>query len=154
MREEKNGRGGDGLDGSMSGSAGAGGGAERPASSLTVGELIGEIRDQIALLVRKQIELAKTELRTDFRTEVKMAGGLGLAAIGALVFINLLLVTVVLALAKVMPAWGAGLVIAGVVLLASAAAALFGWSRRIRSPLHRTRESIKEDIAWTKRRLA
>ena len=153
MREGMRGD-GDGSHGHGDDGAGATAAADRPASTLTVGELIGEIRDQVALLVRKQIELAKTELRSDLRAEVMMAGGLGLAAIGAVITVNLLLVTVVFALARVMPGWCAGLVVSGVVLLASGAAALFGWSRRIRSPLHRTRESIKEDIQWTKRRLA
>jgi uncharacterized membrane protein YqjE len=129
-------------------------GVDRPASSLTVAQLVGEIKDQLTLLVRKQIDLARTELKEDIKAEAVTVGGLGLAAVGAIIAVTLLLVTVILALATVMPAWGAGLIVSGVVLLASALAALIGWSKRVRKPLEKTRQSLKEDIQWTKERLA
>jgi hypothetical protein len=128
--------------------------ADRPASSLTVGQLIGEIREQISLLVRKQIELARTEVKTDLRAEAVMAGGLGLAAIGLIITVTLLLVTVILALGRTMPAWRASLYVSGAVLLSSALAGVIAWTRRIRTPLEKTRRTLKEQIAWTKERLA
>jgi hypothetical protein len=128
--------------------------ADRPASSLTVGQLIGEIREQISLLVRKQIELARTEAKTDLRAEAYTAGGLGLAAIGAIITLALLFVTIILALSRSMPGWRAGLYVTGGVLLASVAAGVISWTRRIRSPLAKTRRALKDEIAWTKERFA
>ena len=46
---------------------------------------------------KKQVELAKTELKADARTEAKVAGGLGVAAVGAIITVTLLLVTAALA---------------------------------------------------------
>ena len=126
----------------------------RPASSLSLPELMGEIRDQVTLLVRKQLDLAKTELRADIKSEAVMAGGLGAAALFGIVTLTMLFVTAAFALALVMPAWAAGLVVSGFLLVLTGASALFGWSRRVRTPLKRTRETLKEDVQWTKQRLA
>lgn len=125
-----------------------------PPSALSVGELIGEIKNETALLVRKQFDLARTELREDLRAEATTIGGLGVAGIGAIIAVTLLLVTAILALGRVMSPWGAGLLVSGVVLLASAVTGLVSWGKRVRKPMLKTRESLKEDLRWTKRRLA
>jgi uncharacterized membrane protein YqjE len=124
-----------------------------PPSTLSVGELVGEIKDEVVLLAKKQIELGRVELREDMRAEAATVGRLGIAAVGAIITVALLLVTVILALARVMPPWGAGLLVSGVVLLASAVAALIGWRKRVREPLGKTRASLKEDLEWMKERL-
>ena len=83
-----------------------------------------------------------------------MAGGLGVGAIGALLALNMIFVTVALALARVMPGWAAGLIVFAFLLGIAAIAGLVGWSKRVRTPMARTRQSLKEDIKWTKERLA
>ena len=60
---------------------------------LSTVQLVKEIARKAGLLVKKQIALAKTELKSDARTEAKVAGGLGLAAVGAIITVTLLLVT-------------------------------------------------------------
>lgn len=122
--------------------------------SLSLTELMGEIRDQVTLLVRKQLELAKAELRSDIKGEAVMAGGLGAAVVLAIVTLSTLFVTVIFALSLVMPGWAAGLLVSGFLMLLTGGVALFGWSRRVRAPLKRTRETLKEDLRWTKQRLA
>jgi hypothetical protein len=57
-------------------------------------------------------------------------------------------------LAAWLPGWAAALIIAGAALAVAAAAAVSGWSRRVRAPLARTRESVKEDLEWVKQRIA
>jgi hypothetical protein len=121
---------------------------------LSTVQLLKEIASQGGLLVKKQIALAKTELKSDARTEAKVAGGLGLAAVGAIITVTLLLVTVAFALALVMPAWAAGLIVSGVMALAVAILAGVSWSRRIRRPLERSRAELKEDVRCTKERFA
>lgn len=126
----------------------------KSAADLSTGELIGEITGQVGLLARMQIDLAKTELQADLRAEVAMASRLGIAALSGFVTVNLLLVTAVLALAQRMPAWSAGLAVSSTTLTIAAVAGLMGWSKRVRTPLERTRRTLKEDAQWTKERLA
>jgi uncharacterized membrane protein YqjE len=126
----------------------------RAGSDLSVSQLMSEIRDQVTLLVRKQLVLAKTELRADIKDEAVMAGGLGVAALLGILTLATLFVTAIFALGLVMPGWAAGLIVTGFLLLSTGGAAAFGWSRRVRAPLRNTRETLKEDLRWTKHRLA
>jgi len=121
---------------------------------LSTVQLLKEIASQGSLLVKKQIALAKTELKSDARTEAKVAGGLGLAAVGAIITLTLLLVTGAFALALVLPAWAAGLIVTGVVAVAVAVLAGVSWNRRIRTPLQRSRDELKQDVRFTKERFA
>lgn len=116
--------------------------------------LVREIAAQASLLVRKQVALARTELKADARTEAKAAGGLGLAAIGAIIAVTLLLVTAALALALVMPAWGAGLIVSGFVLVVVAIVAGVSWNRRVRQPLQHSRNGLRRDVRFAKERFA
>jgi len=113
---------------------------------LTTGELIKQITDEVSQLAVKQIDLAKTELRANLRDEARMLGGLSLAGVGALVTLNLLLVTVVLALAKLMPGWAAGLLVSALAGGSTAVLARLSWSRRVREPLARTRRTIRQEV--------
>jgi hypothetical protein len=124
---------------------------ERPVlATLSTGELIRRITSQVAALASKQIELAKTEIQADLRDEIATVGKLGIAAVAALATVNLLLVTAVLALGQKIPPWSAGLIVSGITLGVSLCGALLGWRKRVRTPLARTRRSLKKDAVWTK----
>jgi putative superfamily III holin-X len=127
---------------------------ERAAASLTTTELVREITSHVGLLVKRQVELAKTELKADLHTEVGTVRNLGIAALAALLTLNLLLVTAALALSLVMPGWAAGLVVSGFTLLIAVVVGLIGWQKRIRRPLARSRQALEDEIKWTKERLA
>jgi uncharacterized membrane protein YqjE len=127
---------------------------EQTTEGMSTPALIKEIGHQVTLLAKTELELAKTELRANLKAEVAAATGLGIAGVAALVATNLLLVTGVLALAQLMPAWAAGLIVSGAVLVVAAGAAAMGWSRRVRRPLEETRRELKEDVQWTKERVA
>jgi hypothetical protein len=118
------------------------------------GALVKEIVSQVELLARKEVELAKIELRADVRQEARVAGGLGAAAVTGLITVVLLLVTVVLALSMVLPGWAAGLIVSGVTLAVTAVLGLVSWSRRLRNPMARTRQTLKDDLTWARGRLA
>jgi hypothetical protein len=113
---------------------------------LPTGELIKQITDEVSQLAVKQIDLAKTELRANLRDEARVLGGLSLAGVGALVTLNLLLVTVVLALAKLMPGWAAGLLVSAIVGGSSTVLARQAWSRRVREPFARTRRTFRQEV--------
>jgi hypothetical protein len=119
-------------------------------AAMSTPELIREITHQIGELVRKQIALAKTELRGDLKAELATVIGAAVAAAAALMTLTLLLVTVALALARVMPGWAAGLIVSGFALLITAVAALVAWRKHVRQPLARTRQTLKEDVQWGK----
>jgi len=127
-----------------------------PASpeSLSTLDLMKAITHDVERLVKTQIALAKAEVRADLSNEGKMVAGLGVAAVAGLLAVNLLFVTLILALATVLPPWVAGLVVSGAVALAAAIAGVVGWGKRVRHPLARTRHEIQEDVKWTKERMA
>jgi hypothetical protein len=124
------------------------------AQQLGTGALLKEIGSHLELLAKKQFELATTELRADLQSEVRAAGGIGIAALTGLAAINLLLVTGVLGLSQVMPGWQAGLLVSGATLLVAAVLGLVSWRRRLRDPMSRTRRTLKDDAKWSRERLA
>lgn len=126
-----------------------------PVQDLSTIALVKEISGEVGHLVTSQLELAKTELRADLRAEATTVRGLGIAALAALTTVSLLLVTAALALAQaqVMRPWAAGLLVSGVTLAVGGVVALMAWSKRVRSPLKRTRRTIRKDVQWTKERL-
>ncbi len=117
-------------------------------------DLIKEITGQVGLLAKTQIDLAKTELKADLKSEVAMVSGLGIAALAGITTLNMLVVTAILALAQKMPTWQAGFIASGVFLVIAILAASIGWNKRVRRPLEKTRRTLKEDAQWTKERLA
>ncbi|HEX9289953.1 MAG TPA: phage holin family protein [Anaeromyxobacteraceae bacterium] len=123
---------------------------------LSLRELVLELARKGSLLARKEVALAKSEAREDIRSEIRMASGLGVAGVCALVTVQLLLVALVLALAegKVMRGWLAALLVAAVVLAIGTVAGLLGWGKRVRAPLDATRRSVQENVRWVKERTA
>jgi uncharacterized membrane protein YqjE len=120
--------------------------------SKSIGELIGEVSDDLTRLFRQEVELAKTELRAEAGKAGKAAGMLGAAAIGGLMAVMMLSFALVFALGAVIPLGWAALIVA--VLWAAAAAVLYASGRqRMRQvdPMpRRTVETLKEDAQWLK----
>ena len=117
-------------------------------------ELVGHVIESATLLAKKEIELAKTELRADLKREIAMVKGLGVAGVCALCTLNMLLVAAAMALGNVMVEWGAALLVAALVLAVGSIAGMVGWGKRVKEPLEATRRSLKEDALWAKERLA
>lgn len=78
------------------------------------------------------------------------AAGLALFALGALAFAG------IAGLAAVMPAWAAGLVIAGVLLLLAGLCAWYAGQRmeEVEGPTSAARRRLEEHVAWWDRRVA
>ncbi|MEU9028179.1 phage holin family protein [Streptomyces sp. NPDC048383] len=118
----------------------------------SLGDLIGEIGQDVSQLVRTEIELAKAELKQESAKAGKavgMLGGAGYAGHAVLLFASL---TVVFALANVMdPAWAALIVTA---LWAVVGGVLYSTGRkRLRSvnlKPEQTVETLKEDARWAR----
>jgi hypothetical protein len=126
----------------------------RSARELSHGALIREIAEKASVLAHKELELAKLEIRADLKAELATVKMLGVAAIAALVGLNLLLVAPILALALVIPGWLAALLLGGAILVLAAVVGYVGWRRHVRNALPLTRQTLKEDMRWVKERLA
>ena len=124
------------------------------ARELSNRELFSEITGKASLLARKEIELAKAEIRADLQSQLGTLKAFGVAAITALLGLNLLLVAGALALGLKIAAWLAALIIGGVLLVIAAIAGYVGWKRMVTNPLALTRQTLKEDVRWMKERLA
>ncbi len=117
-------------------------------------ELMKEITAKATQLVRKELELARTEFKQDVRAQLATAKLLGVAAVLGVVALTLFGVAGVFALALVMPAWAAALVVGGATAAIAAVLGAVGWQHRVVTPLERTRKSVEEDVEWAKERMA
>ena len=126
----------------------------RSVEGMSNRELIRHVIENATQLAKREIELAKSELRADVKKEVAMVKGLGVAGLCAIWAVSLMLVAIALALGKVIPEWAAALIVAGAVLAVGTVAGLVGWGKRVKKPLEATRRSLKEDALWAKERLA
>jgi Putative Actinobacterial Holin-X, holin superfamily III len=129
-------------------------GNHESARHLSNRALIGEITAKASLLVRKEIDLAKAELRADLQAQLATAKAFAVAAVAALLGLSVLLVAGVLALAIIIPGWAAALIVGGLVLAIAAVLGYVGWRRLVTSPMAVTRQTLKEDLRWVKERLA
>jgi hypothetical protein len=116
--------------------------------------LMAEIASKVTLLVNKEVELARTELKRDLRAELAAATRIGVGAVAGLATLNLLLLAAVFALAPYLGEMMAALALAALTLLVAVAAGALGWAKVVTSPLVRTRRTLRKDLQWTKEKMA
>ncbi|MFH9468945.1 phage holin family protein [Streptomyces clavifer] len=135
-------------DGSPSGSHRA------PPPDPSIGELVGEISDDLTQLVRGEIELAKAELKQE-ATEAGKAGGM-LAGSGYAGHLVLLMgsLAAIFGLAHVVDLAWAALIVTGFWAVAGGALFMVGRTRMrsVRTKPERTAETLKEDARWARTR--
>jgi hypothetical protein len=102
---------------------GADSGASTDASTA---ELVRVAAEQISQLVRDELQLARTEMTVKVRRFGTGAGLFGAAGVVALYAIGALLAAVILLLAQAVPAWGAALIVTGVLFAIAGLTALLG----------------------------
>jgi hypothetical protein len=122
--------------------------------SLTTRQLLARLIETVSLLVTKEIELARAEIKADLKAEIATVALLVAAGVVAVFAVNMLLVAVVFALAGWLAGWLAALALAALLLAIGGVLALVGWTRRVSVPLAVTRRTVKEDVEWAKDRLA
>ncbi|MFH8219107.1 phage holin family protein [Streptomyces sp. NPDC018057] len=126
-----------------------------PAGDRSVGELVHDATEQLSLLARQEVALAKEELTAKGR-RMGRGGGL-LGAAGALAYVGLFALagTGVAALSLVLPVWAAALIVTGVLFALAGLLALIG-----RAQLHsagpptpqRALGSVRADVEEIKER--
>ena len=115
-----------------------------------IGELIGEITDDLSRLFRQEVALAKAEMKQEATKAGKAGGMLGGAALAGYLVIVLLSFALVFGLGEVMPLGWAAVIVA--VVWAVVGAVLYSAGRKqLKSvdPVPRqTAETLKEDAQW------
>jgi len=116
----------------------------------SIGQLIGEISDDLSRLFRQEVELARAEIRQEAGKAAKAAGLLGGAGFAGYMVAVLLTFAVVFGLANVMDMGWAALLVAVVWAVVGAVLYMSG-KRRLKdvSPVpQQTVETLKEDAQW------
>src|SRR5918996_722216 len=123
-------------------------------SELKTGQLVGRMAGDVGLLIRKEVELARQEVTEGISAKLQGAAAFGAAAALGLFVLGFLLAAGAAALDLVMPLWAALLIMAGVVLVAAVAAAMFGRAR-LRQPVSpkQAKRTMKEDVEWARAQL-
>ena len=117
----------------------------------SLGELVARATGDISTLLRKEVELAKVELKREAVSAGKGAGALGVAGFCGIVALVFLSIALAYALGEIVPL-GTGFLIVGLLyLVAAAVAALIGRKNLKKvGPPERTIETVKDDIAFAK----
>ena len=124
------------------------------ADERSLGDLLAELSRETSVLVRKEVELATTEMGAKLKTAGTHAGVI--AAGGALVHAGLLvlLAGIVIGLAALgLPTWLAAVIVAVAVMIGGYALLNQGMSRMRRTSFTpvQTMETLKENVTWTTR---
>ena len=133
--------------------------SEREAEELRerpIGELMKELADQTATLVRQELDLAKAEMRQKGRKAGLGAGMLGAAGVVGLAALGALTAFFILALDGALPNWAAALIVAAVYGAIAGILALRGREKvqeAGRPVPEQTQQSIEEDLEWARTRV-
>lgn len=115
-----------------------------------------ELRDDLDRLVRKEVQLARTELMAKVREAAK-AGGVA-AAGGALGLVGVILMgwAAGSALANVLPTWLAFLIVGAVIALSGAGLIAAGrsWLERIDPVPEATMRTLRKDKEWLREKIS
>ena len=118
----------------------------------SVGEMIGNISNDLSTLFRQEVELAKAELKQEASKAGKAGGMLGGAAFAGYLAVVLLSFALVFALDAIMPLGWAALIVA--VIWGIIGAVLFVNGRKKLKTVdpmpRRTVDTLKEDAQWLK----
>jgi Fe2+ transport system protein B len=122
----------------------------------SLGQLFGDLSRQLGTLVRKEIELARTEMTTRATAVSRDAAmlGVGIAALYAAFLAAMFAVILLLVDAGLTP-WVSALLVAAVIGIAGGALVARGRSELVRTDVapQQTIETLKEDAQWAKQRI-
>ncbi len=125
--------------------------ADRRTEPEGLGESVKRLSEDLGILVRKELELARTELTEKAKTAGVGAGMLSGSAIAALMMLGSLTALAIIALSLVVAAWLAALIVTVIWGCIAGALALAGKNKlQHATPLVpvQTIENVKEDVQW------
>ena len=117
-----------------------------------VGDLLKQLSEDTATLVRKEVELARAEVTQKGKQAGIGAGMFGGAGIAALLALGSLTACLIALLATGMEVWIAALIVTVLWAAIAGVLALVGKTRvqEATPPVEQTVETIKEDVQWAK----
>jgi uncharacterized membrane protein YqjE len=123
---------------------------EPKMADASLGDLFGRMTNDLSTLVRKELELARVEVKEDVKQAGKAGSALGAAAFAGYMALLLLSFALAWGLAEIMPEGFAFLIVG--VLYAIAAAVLYSNGRKklqqVNPVPEQTVETLKEDAQW------
>lgn len=115
--------------------------------------LLGRVRDNVRLYIRKQLELPRQEIAEILRANMRAAMWFGIAFAFVLGTIVTLTVLVIAVIAIWLPLWAAALVVLVLFIALAALTGYIGYKKLdLRGPT-RSINSLKETMRWAKARL-
>ncbi|HEX8868441.1 MAG TPA: phage holin family protein [Lentzea sp.] len=123
-----------------------------PAERESLGDLVGELAQDLSRLMRQELELAKAEIREEAKKAGKATGMLAGAGFAGYMTAVLLSLAAVFALGAVMALGWAALIVAAVWGITGFALYSTGRTRlrEVAPKPERTVESLKEDVEWAR----
>jgi uncharacterized membrane protein YqjE len=120
-----------------------------------LGEEVAAIATELGVLVRKEGELARAELREEIGASMRALAFGGVAAVCALLTLVFAGLGLMFALDLAMPLWAAALITTGVAALTALLLGLLARAslKRATAGPQRTINSLKEDVTWARRQL-
>lgn len=126
-----------------------------PHAGEPVGVLVSRATEQISQLVREELLLAQAEMKQKGKRFGIGGGMFGAAGLVALLALQAMVATAVIALALVLPWWASALVVTGALLLLAGVLAVIGRGqvKKGTPPVpRRAVEGVKTDVAEVKER--
>ena len=127
----------------------------RPLENRPLGDLFGDLASDMSNLVRQEVNLAKVEITQKAKYVGRNVGYLVIGGAVAYAALLAILAGIIMLLAKVVPDWGAALIVGAVVggigwmLLGKAMMAL----QQADLTPRETVETLKEDATWMKQQI-
>ncbi len=118
----------------------------------SISDVLQDIIRNIQEIVRAEVRLAKTEVREEVAKAKSGAAILGIGAVCGLFASFFLLLTIVYALARLVPDWASALIVTVVLAAAAGLAISAGLKQlqRVHPTPDKTIESVKENVEWAK----
>jgi cobalamin biosynthesis protein CobD/CbiB len=128
---------------------------QTPDEERPLGELLSDLTSQVQALVRKEMELARAEVKEEVTKAAKGVGAFAAAGVAAFIAAILLVFAAAWGLAEVMPTGLAFLIVGVLLLVAAAVAARQGKAKLSEvSPVpEQTVETVKQDVETAKESL-
>ena len=127
----------------------------RSMENKPLGDLFGDLAGEVSELVRKEVALAKLEVGQKAKYVGRNIGYLVVGGAVAYAAMLAIIAAIIMLLAKVMPHWGAALLVGGVVAVVGwivVGKALSAIQETDMTP-EQTVETLKEDAAWVKQQV-
>lgn len=137
--------------------AGSNGEAASTLREQPIGDVARDLTRDLSLLVRQEVELAKSEMTQKGRVAAPGLGMIGAAGVVGLMAAGAMTAFAVIVLAIFLPDWLSALVVGAVLAAVAYGLAMRGKERveQAGSPMpEQTIETVKEDVEWAKTRAA